>query len=393
MKIRWWLIFLLIMGFIVGPKIHNYPGFIIVALDKTTLQMPLWLGAFLSLVALIILYSVIHFIKKMAQSGINAKKWHHKRKWTQSRTKTIAGLLSLIEGRWEESEKKMVQALKHGDTPLVNLLIAAQAANKKGEFNKRDLYLDKAKLLAQGENVVIEISQAKLQYDANQYQTAYETIKQLKEQKVNNPYLNLLEIKVSRKLKLWKNIIQIAPGLSKDKFINSTEIEQFYEEAVIENMQQIAISKAVDEVTKFYNKLSNKIKQNLKVVCCYVEILRKNELNSKAEKLITKALKTHSSYELIEVYSKIKSEQPGKQIDIIESKISDNKDKEKIVHLLINLSIEQKIWGKAKKYLTESILINPTTEKQLQLVGVLSKLGETEAAQKQKNAILELIEK
>lgn len=387
MKIRWWLLIFLVLGLLLGPKIQQYPGFVIVAFNQTTLQIPLWLSTFILIILIFVIFQTISILKNMILKANKAQKWNNKRKWSKSRLKTISGLLSLIEGRWEDSEKQMIQAMKHGDTPLINLLVAAQAVNNAGNYTKRDEYLEKAKKFAKHEDVIIGMSQIQLQIEAKQYQKAFDDIQILRKNKTKSSYLDVLEIKVSKELKNWNNIIKLVPKIKKSKQIINDEIDDFYVEAAIKIIEE---SKK-DELTTFYQSLPNRHKSNIKIIKNYSKKLIANNQHTIAEKTLQKTLKTTDDFEIIELFSKIKSSQPGKQLDIIESKLQTSQHRQQIINLLCDLCIHLKIWGKAKKYLELSILGNQSVEKKLQLIGVLTRLGETDSAQKQKNALLELI--
>lgn len=386
MKKYWWVVALLFLGLIFGPKLKHLDGFVIIAIDKTTAQFPLWLGIVLVFILIIIFHIVINFLIKSFGLVSQAKQWSGSRKWKKARTDTIAGMMAFTEGRWGNAEKYMLKAAKEGDTKLINYLIAAESAQRKGDFEKRSLYLKICKKVAPDKDFAIELTQARLQLESKQYEEAQAGLSHLLEMEPTNNYVLMLYVKSSDKLEDWDQVIKIYNKTNK----KNKELDTLFLKAIKNKFILLSKNKKNREVEQIWKSLPAKLKQQTDLFNDYIQALINTKDLEKAEKLLKKHLKTSDDLKAIKLFASIESKQPGKQLDCIERKMLNSSNKLEILDVLVELSIKLKLWGKAKQFIEKSIEIETTTDKQLKLAKILTQLGEKELALKIKNDLLQI---
>ncbi len=386
MKKYGWIIVLLFSGLILGPKLKQLEGFVVIAIDKTTAQFPLWLGILILFLTVIVVHIMIEFFKKTSDVVSQVKEWSGSHKWKKARRDTIAGMMAFAEGRWEISEKNMLKAAKEGDTKLINYLIAAEAAQNRGDFEKRSAYLQKCKQVAPDKDFAIELTQARLQLESSQYEEAQASLRHLLEMEPANDYVLRLYARTSDKLNDWDEVINsFNKGHKNDK-----EMEKFFVNAIKNKLTVLSFDQKKKEIAQLWKNLPNKIKKQTDVIYSYIKVLIDLNEKEKAEKLLRKQLKNSDDFTLIKLFSTIESSQPGKQLDIIENKIPNSRNKAEVLDILVNLSIKLKLWTKAKRFIEQSIKIKNTSTKQLKLAKILNQLGNKDQAVKIWDQLLEI---
>ena len=111
----------------------------------------------------------------------------------------------------------MIQALPNTDTPLLNYLTAARAAQKMGDSKLRDHYLREAQHSMPDAKIAVELTQAQLQLANNQWEQALATLRHLHDLAPHHPYVLKLLMNLYKEIRDWPQLIAILPDLRKNK--------------------------------------------------------------------------------------------------------------------------------------------------------------------------------
>jgi HemY protein len=107
----------------------------------------------------------------------------------KAHTSLTQGFIEYAEGRFEHSEKILLQHVKYSDNRLLVYLTAARAAQQLGAHERRDEYLRKAHLEAPGADIAIGLTKAELQLAHDQLEQALATLEQINSLSENHPYV------------------------------------------------------------------------------------------------------------------------------------------------------------------------------------------------------------
>ena len=72
-------------------------------------------------------------------------------------------LLKLAEGDYQQVEKLMAKNADHAEQPVVNYLLAAEAAQQRGDEARANQHLERAAELAGNDTIPVEITRVRLQ--------------------------------------------------------------------------------------------------------------------------------------------------------------------------------------------------------------------------------------
>ena len=122
---------------------------------------------------------------------------------------TRKGLIEYSEGYWQKAKNHLIQALPNTDTPLLNYLTAARAAQKMGDSQLRDHYLREAQQSMPEAKIAVELTQAQLQLANHQWEQALATLRHLHDLAPQHPYVLKLLMNLYKEVRDWPQLIAI----------------------------------------------------------------------------------------------------------------------------------------------------------------------------------------
>ena len=96
------------------------------------------------------------------------------------------GYIEVAEGNFAKGEKLLTRGVRESETPLLNYLAAARAAQLQGDLERRDSWLTMAYEQEPGAASAILLTQAELQISNNELEAALATLQQLREMSPRN---------------------------------------------------------------------------------------------------------------------------------------------------------------------------------------------------------------
>ncbi|PHS20469.1 MAG: hypothetical protein COA86_00525 [Kangiella sp.] len=398
---KWKIVFLvaLIVGALGGSWLKNLPGFVIIAYEKTSYEMRLWVAVAIILFiwSLFLLFGIL--LRSLLTSAGKMKGWQGGRQWKKARKQTIQGMLAFSEGRWLQSEKAMIAAAKQSDTKLVNYLIAAQAAQyQKAEgqnsVERRDAYLRAAHKLEPSAGVAIGITQAQLQLDNCQNELALATLNELKIKSPNHPFLIKLLCVAHQRLNDWGSIVALLPAIKKFKVHNEEKLDGLENESVQNLLNSIAENNELEKLKDVWQKLPSHLRKKESNQLHFIMLLTKFEQMEEAERLIKPFFKKNAVFKeadndackdnltkVIRLFGKIKLTNSSQQFNFLENWYTQSKEAPSETYLSLGkIAFNAELWGKARFYLERSLQANPSAETYLMMANTLKKLNDHELA-------------
>ena len=364
------------------------PGYLLIAFGSTTFETSL----FALLVAFIVLYVVIKLILIVLR-WINP--WHlirfgrnyKENLRTNSRSKTIEGLLYFTRGSWESSYNLLKKGMKDSDASVVNYLAAAYAAHQQENKEAWMNCLETAEEKYPAARSTINSLKAQLLFKSNQLEQCVAVLQQMKTSSLNDASLLKLLKEVYLKLDDWEQLEKLLPALEKNNVIDNEEAGLIRVRIFMENLywtsnQRVDFSNAElgAQLEKAWKKGPAFYKQDERIVKHYVEILFKLDQKEQAGKAIEVALNKNWSDELIKRYGELDFGTPHRQLIIAESWIQGRPGNASLLVTLGRLAMRNELWGKAREYFDTSIEVAPQAEAHGELARLLKCLGEEQLA-------------
>ncbi len=362
----------LVMGALIGTLVARDSGYVLVAYDNLSLETSVWFA----LLALVVLYFLIRlilmFLSGFLHSRLGLKSWNQGRLLHKSRTRSVKGLLLLEEGNWLEAKKALVAAASRSETPLVNYLAAARAADKLGELSERDNFLRMAHESTPGSRFAVGLVQSQLQLGQEQWEAALATLRDLNRQSTKHAVVLKMLAECYQQLEDWNALTLLIVDLRNQSpgqdGLNATEVQ---------NLEMLAWSKllrrAEEELVEqemnmeaalpaFWDKVPKKVSMNSELVLAYVNSLLAHDLQGMAESVLVKAIKHNWHSGLAGVYGRINGKDDAKQLHLGQAWLKQHPDDPALLMSLGRISMRSGAWDQAREYFEASLRIEKTAQ-------------------------------
>ncbi len=371
-------ILLLILALVIASglayQVHQDPGYALLTYGQASIETSLAVLIFLTLIAFIGFYFILRTILRVKATPKVLGKWNEKRKQKRSTKEINKGLIDSAEGNWQRSEKLLVKHAEQSDTPLLNYLSAAHAAQSQQAYNRRDEYLYRAGEVLPDQLHAIHLTRAKLQLAAGQFEQALASLLQLKAATPSHPIVLTLLMKTHQQLNEWEALYHLLPAIKNNRKIPQEEW-QTIEKNTLTQLFKYPSNITQHDINTVWNSLDRKQKSDPDYLTPYVSYLIQKGEDKLAEKILLKELNTQTNEALLSLYIQlnISSDKKLQQLEKWRNKQTNSTE---LLNTLAHLCLEQQQWGKAKSYLDDSIALHPTGLAYLLLGQTYEQLGE-----------------
>lgn len=308
-----------------------------------------------------------------------------KRLQEKARLSISQGLIEYAEGRFEQSEKVLLQHIKYSDDRLLVYLTAARAAQQLGAHERRDEYLRLAHTETPNADLAISLTKAELQLAHNQNEQALATLTELNKLSENHTYVLILLANTYKHLQDWDNLKEILPQLKKHVNLSAESFLSF--EICVCNGQLTNLTKTINlhktgslPLIEFWQETDAHLKALPIVVEHYARQLIAIDSAGEAEKVLRLYLNKNWEESTIILYSELDVLIENNQLEMVETWLEDHQHNAHLLLALGKICISRALWGKARNYLEASIAINPMPENYLKLARLLEENMDDPAA-------------
>ena len=362
-------------GFVI--MVMQDPGYVLITLKPWSIELSLALFMMLLLALFVVLYFVCRSLVKLWRSPRALSAWQSNRSQNKARKQQINGIMRVIEGDWQQAERLLLSHLSQTDTPALNYLGAAHAAQGRGDYKKRDLYLEQAVDVDPDQSTAIGLTQANLQFRSGQHDQASETLRRLRSRTPKNKRVLGLSVKVLEQTKDWKALQGILPAVRKQKAAPETEIDRLQQLA---NRQLLTHSSESNDLHQLWRSMSREDRNNPELLATYAERLMNDGANKEVEELLRKSINRKWDPRLVRLYGQVRAPDPALQLKRAEEWAATHKDSPELMLSLAQISLNNELWGKARSYLEACINLGGTVEAYRELGHLLEQLDEKEKA-------------
>lgn len=385
------LLIVFIIATWVGLHIKDDPGYALFGYGHWVVEMPLWFTIFAGLV---LFYSIHYCLLSLAYvTGIwgRCRRWCDRYRHRRSQNMTSQGLIQFSEGNWQTAEKYLLKAVEESETPLINYLTAARAAQEQAAFERRDEYLRLAHQSTPGAEVAVGLTQAQLQLRQDQLEQSLATLKHL--QQLVPHHICTLKLLKQLYLRLadWTSLYEMMPELKKYKVLSTEAYDELNLIVYRGLLIQAGKHEDVEVVNQLWHSIPKAVQKNSDVIKVYIAQLMDKKQHDVVERLIRDTLKRQWDTDLVKLYGKLATSLSQKQLSIAEGWLKIHSQSPVLLLTLGRLSVQIDLWGKAREYFEASIRIDPCVETYNELARLYEQLGEKTLAMDSYRAGLQLL--
>lgn len=373
------LLAMVLTGAAVQWALHE-PGYVLLAWGHWSIELSLVLFGAILILAFVLLYLLLRFLARVwiAPSDISLRL--HRSRAERARRRLIRGLLDYAEGRWSQAERLLIRGAPHSETPLLNYLAAAHAAQRMQAYDRRDLYLRRAIESDPQAKVAVELSQAQLQLDHQQTEQALATLRHLREIAPDHAYVMRLLGKLYLELKDWGELERLLPRLRRSSLISPERFQELETRIVRGLFDRAREHGELSSLKNAWEALPRKSRQRPELLALYCEHLAALGEPAQGERLLARALNNQWNEELALRYGRVRGEEPAQQLKHAEAWLSAHPHSAILLLSLARLSAAAQLWGKSRSYYEASLAEQANAAAYFELGELLTRLEEGDAA-------------
>ncbi len=166
----------------------------------------------------------------------------------------------------------MLKGASNSDTPLLNYLSAAKAAQARGDDVRRDQYLQKAQEENPKAELALTLTQTQLQIEQGQYDTALAMLESVYALNPRHPMVLDQLRQVHQAREDWAALIDLIPVLHKVGKLTPKQEEDLLQQAWRGRLD--AASGALETLRPIWQELPRKLRQDPDLLAAYGDRLR-----------------------------------------------------------------------------------------------------------------------
>ncbi|MFF3701417.1 MULTISPECIES: heme biosynthesis HemY N-terminal domain-containing protein [Pseudomonas] len=378
-----WVVVAIVAATLLGIAVARHSGYVLIAYDSFRYESSLWATLALLLAVVLVVLMVRFVLGLVFTSGGVVNPWSRRNRSRRTRLAIEQGQLDLAEGRWASAQRHLHRAAEAERQPLLYYLGAARAANELGRTEDSDNLLERALERQPQAELAIALTHAQLQVDRGDTEAALVTLQAMHERHPHNVQVLRQLQRLYQQRGDWSAVIRLLPELRKDKVLSAAELAELERRAWGENLSLAARREQDDQTAqqsleRAWQQLTSAQRQEPQLVLAYAEQLRQLGAESDAEKILRTALQREYESHLARLYGLVRGGDPARQLQTAEGWLKQHPDDPSLLLTLGRLSLQNRLWGKARDYFEDSLRRQRNPEACAELARLLAGLGDTE---------------
>ncbi|MCG7390608.1 MULTISPECIES: protoheme IX biogenesis protein HemY [Pantoea] len=304
------LFVLLIAGIVVGPMIAGHQGYVLIQTDNWNVETSVTGLVIILIVSLLIILGVEWLLRRLFRTGARTRGWFTGRKRRRAQRHTQTALMKLAEGDHRQVEKLLSKDADHADVPVANYLLAAEAAQQRGDEIRANQHLERAAELSDNDVIPVEITRARILLARNEDHAARHAIDRLLEVAPRHPEVLRLAEQAYVRTGAWSSLIDILPAMEKSQVGDEQHRADLQQQAWLGLMNQAMADQGSDGLKRWWSNLSRKTRQQTALQVAMADHLIECDDHQTAQDIVLDGLKRHYDDRLVLLMPRIKSSNP-----------------------------------------------------------------------------------
>lgn len=349
-----------------GYVLINFRGYII----ETSVPI-LALGLVLGYLAIRLLVQVWRAPRRLGEAWATARSNYAGRQATQ-------GYIALAEGRLARGERLLTRGARLSETPLLNYLAAARAAQMQGDRDRRDGWLRMACEKEPAAQDAVLLTQAELQLEDGQYAEALASLNRVRERHPTHAQALKLLGELHYRRREWQPLAELLPLLRRRGNVPAEMLDEWSVDAYGNILTSVRLDRvALDRV---WEDIPRHLRREPRLTLTRAKALISCGATEDAEVEIRRTLKEDWSEALIDLYGELAAADPSAHLKRIEAWLKERPEDPALLLAAGRASVRHQLWGKARSYIEASLAIRPVPEAYRALGQLMARVGEAESA-------------
>jgi len=376
------LFLLLIAGIVVGPMIAGHQGYVLIQTDNWNVETSVTGLAIILIVALLVILALEWLLRRLLRTGAKTRGWFVGRKRRRAHRQTQSALMKLAEGDHKQVEKLLSRNADHAEQPVVNYLLAAEAAQQRGDEARANQHLERAAELTENDPIPLEITRARIQLARNEDHAARHTIDRLLEVAPRHPEVLRLAEQAYVRTGAWAALLDILPAMEKSQVSDENHRAALQLQGWLGLMNQAMAEQGSDGLKRWWQNLSRKTRQEPALQVAMADHLIECNDPDTAQQIVLDGLKRQYDERLVLLMPRLKSGNPEQLEKALRQQIKQHGATPLLHSTLGQLLMQHGEWQQASEAFREALKQRPDAYDYAWLADALDRLHHPEEAAK-----------
>ncbi|RWR02763.1 protoheme IX biogenesis protein [[Pantoea] beijingensis] len=383
------LFLLLIAGVVIGPMIAGHQGYVLVQTDNWNIETSVTGLVIILIVALLIIFALESILRRIFRTGARTRGWFLGRKRSRARKQTNAALIKLAEGDYKQVEKLLSRNADHAEQPVVNYLLAAEAAQQRGDEIRANQHLGRASELAESDQLPVEITRVRIQLARNEDHAARHGIDRLLEIAPRHPEVLRLAEQAYVRTGAWSSILDILPSMEKAQVSDDAHRQALQQQAWLGLMNQAMADQGSEGLKRWWQDQSRKTRHETALQVAMANHLIECDDHETAQQIVLDGLKRQYDERLVLLMPRLKTGNPEQLEKALRQQIKQHGATALLHSTLGQLLMKHGEWEQASEAFHAALQQRPDAFDYAWLADTLERLHKPEeAAQMRRDGLL-----
>jgi HemY protein len=363
------VILALALGALTAHYLLQDIGYVLINFRGTALEMSVPVLILLLLLAYMAVRICTHILRAPRRLGELAAQ----RRQRKAGERITLGYIELGEGNFARGEKLLTKGVRNSDTPLLNYLAAARAAQAQGDRERRDNWLSMAYEQDPRAAAAVLLTQAELQLANDEFETCRATLNKVLEMTPNNVEALRLKVELCVMRSDWDELQGLLPNLRKRGHVPDEVIDDWFVRTWC-----VLLGEAKNNpgrIRELWKQLPRHLREHPQLIHARIIALIAEGQLDEAESITRKAIDKTWSDKLVLLYGQLKADDAA-QLRCVEKWLRQRPEDAALLLTAARLCVRNELWGKARSYFETSNSIRPSPETWHDLGQMMLKLGE-----------------
>ncbi|MGM3173446.1 protoheme IX biogenesis protein HemY [Dickeya lacustris] len=353
------LFVVLIAGIVLGPMLAGHQGYVLIQTDSYNIETSVT-GLVIMLVLFLLAFLALEWIvRRLLRTGARTRGWFIGRKRSRARQQTKAALLKLAEGDYLQVEKLLTRNADHAEQPVVNYLLAAEAAQQRGDDYRTRQYLERAAEIADTNPLPVDITRVRIQLARNEDHAARHGADRLLEIAPRHPEVLRLAEQAFLRTHAYSALLDILPIMRKLRLRSESEFDELQQRATVGLMDQAMAEGGSGGLKQWWKNQPRKIRQSLAMQVAMAEHLIVCDDHSTAQTIIIDGLKQQFDPRLVQLIPRLNSGQPEPLEKLLRQRLKQHSDDALLHSTLGQLLMKHSDWQQASEAFSAALALRP----------------------------------
>ena len=388
--LRVFVLFLIVFaGIIVGPILAGHQGYVLIQTDNYNIETSVTGLVIMLIVLIVVLFLIEWILRRVLRTGARTRGWFAGRKSSKARKQTHAAMLKLAEGDHRQMEKLLARNADHAEQPVVNYLLAAEAAQQRGDDIRTNQYLERAAEIADIDQMPVDITRVRIQLARGEVHAARHGVDRLLGQSPRHPEVLRLAEQAYLLTGAYGSLLEILPSMAKADIHTDDEIRVLQEQAYIGMMNQLMAEEGSEGLKRWWKDQSRKTRHEVALQVAMATHLIECNDQDLAQEVILDGLKRQYDDRLVALLPKLRSGNPEQLEKTLRQLIKQNGTTPLLSSTLGQLLMKHGEWQQASEALREALKQRPDAYDYAWLADALDKLHKpAEAAEMRREGLM-----